>query len=573
VLPFGKQEEYQQIADDLGRVIVERDTRGTEGNVKRGLEKLAPIVLRPSTTATTIKKSLKVTDGGFNTLFKKFVGHPLAEYIDSVRVLVAMWFLFNTPEISEEDVAFLVGYTSEKAFANRYKTFTKRTPAEDCLAVRAAAAILERLDTELDTAELSPEERRGMRLLAREVRRRGGRMKTDEPGVGTTASVLAVQPLAVHFHGGQEERDRVERTWQELLGKSREIQTATWRHRIFGLGMGFEVLLEHARREGRQERRRGVEVMQLALLSLEASREDLAEKYRAKHARGIAWRGNLKRLALDLVGAREDLEQAASTAKNDPWTREHPAEAEILWLLGTLLITDCDYPAAERELKRSLRISKTFGDVRGQVRALNKLATAAMYDGRLRQAKAYLEEALELLEERDDAGQRPIVLLTLANVEARRNRFAEAREVLGNLRPFTGPLLENRGMQVLVGWVEAFVTDGEGDKAAAEEGYRRAVQGYEELDEPLLEARARLDLAILLEDQGRSEEAVREAAVLLGVFRAFHIRPETFECLRLLGVSLTRAADRAAALRDLRDALRADPLVEVACPIRRHARG
>ena len=83
-------------------------------------------------------------------------------------------------------------------------------------------------------------------------------------------------------------------------------------------GLVYDVLHELSRTEGRKDRWRGVELAELAVVSLEANREDLGDAFHGALAVGVAWVGNQERLALNPHAAAAHLEKAAGLVAEHP---------------------------------------------------------------------------------------------------------------------------------------------------------------------------------------------------------------------------------------------------------------
>ncbi len=93
--------------------------------------------------------------------------------------------------------------------------------------------------------------------------------------------------------------------WPRLSGLPYESQRLVVQQYVFTSPELFDLLREKSRQEGRRDRQRGIELAELALLSLDVSAAALGERIHELRALGRAWLGNAKRLALDFPGAEE----------------------------------------------------------------------------------------------------------------------------------------------------------------------------------------------------------------------------------------------------------------------------
>ncbi len=119
-----------------------------------------------------------------------------------------------------------------------------------------------------------------------------------------------------------------------VLAAPFEEARATVRH--YGTRALFDSLLERSRREGRQDRRRGVDLARLAVESLDGCADTLDDAVYDLRALGWAWVGNAWRLVPDLRRAEEAFSQAGASWRAPREKKDSQIEAQIWDLKASL---------------------------------------------------------------------------------------------------------------------------------------------------------------------------------------------------------------------------------------------
>ncbi|MCP4548007.1 MAG: hypothetical protein GY835_16200, partial [bacterium] len=321
----------------------------------------------------------------------------------------------------------------------------------------------------------------------------------------------------------------------------------------------FDLLREKSRQEGRRDPQRGIEIAELALLSLDASAAALGERIHELRALGLAWVGNARRLALDFPGAEETFEKAmAELALVKDW-KDSVVAGDVYALKGSLRTFQRRFEEALELLARSVTIFEKAGDSYRQTEELMTRAAAAYYAGWSGIAISDLTVALSLVKKLNAKDLSVMVAINLGNALVYSGQFEPALEVVKAVdKRFC--LLVNPLWLQHVKWVEGAAEHGLGNHASAEEKYLAALAGFEDLGQPFYCAFVDLDLAILYAETSRPAAVVRTSAGCLRFFKALTLGRETMMSLRLLKDALERQAVTAAVLRDLRCSLLADPL-------------
>ncbi|MCP4656819.1 MAG: hypothetical protein GY856_15525, partial [bacterium] len=158
--------------------------------------------------------------------------------------------------------------------------------------------------------------------------------------------------------------------WPLLSGLSYRAQREIVARYPFTSPALFDLLRQKSRAEGRRDPERGIELAELAVLSLDVSAEALGERIHELRALGWAWVGNARRLALDFPEAEEAFEEAvAQVALVKDWENSAVA-ADVYAFKGALRIFQWRFKDALELLDASLAIFERVGDRRRQTEEL-----------------------------------------------------------------------------------------------------------------------------------------------------------------------------------------------------------
>jgi tetratricopeptide (TPR) repeat protein len=184
------------------------------------------------------------------------------------------------------------------------------------------------------------------------------------------------------------------------LAARRDVIRAGQRYQLLGLA---EHLCEESRKAGFRDPVRALELAELAIAVAEKLDPRL---YSAKiafeqQAMGHACRGNALRIAGDLLASEHAFQECLLLVEKGPIAS--PPHYEILSLLGSLRIDQCQYREARRVLRRALQGFQGFtGYEVDAAKVLIQLANVEAYDGRPREAIEIFEHAVAILQEADE---------------------------------------------------------------------------------------------------------------------------------------------------------------------------
>ncbi len=360
--------------------------------------------------------------------------------------------------------------------------------------------------------------------------------------------------------GARGDRLQAKGLWWEIRDLPFAEQRRRLRRHLFCSTALFDLLREASRREGRKSRRRGIEVAELALVSLEGTEEVFGERIHDLRALGWACLGRAHRLALDFPAAaaafeRADREWSEPRAQRDPLVL-----AKLCLRKGALRMMRREYVAATRDLDRSCDLFRQSGDERGEALALIQRAAIHGYAGKLGEAVGDLREAAGLIDEDVERELAFAVRGNLANALARAGKTRSAAKELDRARQLNRAIDDPLGTPKL-DWIDGLISERQGDLEAAKRFYLAARATFRDADERRYFALVSVDLMVvhsMQEDWGEIGALASETLPMLGAQR---LHGETLAAVGVLARAVEAEGLSRRLLNEFRDALRQDPLI------------
>ncbi len=506
----------------------------------------------PGLGATKAWSAVGISDHTLSEAFRAATDFTLGRYIKHWRLVVADRMLRMGKGIHPTQVSWSVGISSYHTFAAGYEKLFGEKP--EATYRKAGPPAIDYLEWRRGVyGELGPEEawefhQAWTRLypsVDERLRQHYGQANADEP--------------FFEYDGRRQEQLTAEGVWQKLRALPFEEQKRRVRGIKFHSTAFFDLLREKSREEGRRDRRRGIEVAELALANLEGSVKLFGERIHDLRALGWAWLGNAHVLALDFSAA-----EAAFVESDESWTRlrKHQDQrvlARICNLKGTFRMIQCRYDEGLALVERSRSIFGMMSDAHGEARALIQSASILGYSGRLKESIAALERAIELIDAQQDRYLAFSASTNLANAQVRQGRYGAASRNLSKAREYCEQLDHPAGW-FEIDWVDGDLSEGLGELSQARQLYQRARTGFAEAREGVIVGLLDIDLAFICAQLGKWEEAVEHIAEALPLLANSRFGKETTAALKLLADSLEAGEVRRRVLRDARNLLRQDPI-------------
>ncbi len=306
----------------------------------------------------------------------------------------------------------------------------------------------------------------------------------------------------------------------------------------------FRALLDACRWQTLSDPRRAVSIVELALAVAEVldpaavGGEEVATDLRAK---GYGVLGNARRLASDLPGAREAINEAwrlLEEGTGDPLERAHllSLDASYIRMVG-------EFETAEAALEEALQIYARAGDPHLEGRTLLQMGDAIGYIDPAR-AIVHLRRALGLI----DIGREPRLELCvrhdLAHFLADAGQPAEALDVLDRARPLYKQFQDD-WTQLRLHWLEGRIARALGYLEEAAHILRQVWRGFRERTLHYDFVMASLDLAEAYVAQGHHATAARLTAEVYPILGAWGVHRYTLAAWLMLqqAIELRQAQD------------------------------
>jgi len=558
----GDREHFESLGDSRVAAVLDylrkgpaRSSDATEPSPHRP----CPALFLSGVTAVTAARAGGSNERSVSRQLRAYNGQSLFEYMSALRFETATNWLRAYPQLEVDVIAEWVGLTGWR-LRRLCREWLGQTPTscslpEPPLEPRDPAAWQRVVNGRLPQAD--------QQVLAAYVRAtwpaayEAAMSKLVEPNLASRrdrARVVDRDALAKSVAQGQ--------LWALLSGLSYSAQRELIALYPFTTTAFFDLLRQKSREEGCRDRQRGIELAELALLSLDVSAPALGEKIQELRALGWAWLGNARRLALDFPGAEKDFERAMKElALVEGWADSLVA-AKIYALKAALHIFRRRFKEALKLLDYSLVIFEKVGDQRRLIEGLMTRAAAADYAGCSEAAVSNLEAALGIAKALKDEDFRIKVSVNLGMALVNWNRFEDGASVIKSFGRHVCYQVDPR-LAHLVQWIEGIVQHGLGNPSSAEEKYLAAYAGFEGMGDLFYATFVDLDIAILYAETGKATEVCRIAAAILSFFEALSLSDEALVSLRLLKDTLRSQAVSEAVLRRVRSALRGDPLAAI----------
>lgn len=309
----------------------------------------------------------------------------------------------------------------------------------------------------------------------------------------------------------------------------------------------FEELLERGQQARHDDPRQMVGLAQQALLVAEhLSAERLGPHQVADlRCRALTELGNAWRVSDRLDEAEKTLMHAASLYLQG--TGEPRLGARLFDVQASLDADRRRFEAAGEELDAVYAFHRRQGDDHLAGRALISKGMYAGYGGRTEEAIRLLRRGLARIDAERDPGLAAAALHNQARLLVDAGRFREARTLVWRDRQ----RIEQAGgrvRQLKLRWLEGQIHAGLGELDQAEQALREVKEGFHQADLHYKEALTSLEMATVLLQQGRADEArglVLEAAE---VFNALKVHREALAAVLLLRKAFETQAATAALL-------------------------
>lgn len=351
-------------------------------------------------------------------------------------------------------------------------------------------------------------------------------------------------PVELSMPGYRHERELAETVWQTTRDLPAELLRSVMCRRLrFQSPALFRLLGEKGREIGRQDRKRGVAVVELGVEVLEASADAFGEELHDHLTVGWSWTANQRRLLWDWPGTEEAFGFARAEWEMPRTSRDPLAEAEFRFWEGTFRLYQRRFDEAFESLSRSIELSRRYDNSELLVKALLQRVELARHVDNPQMASDDLHEAMERITDRDDPYLMVTVKMSLIALYMRLDRLEEIPGLFDAVEPLArsvaSPLVD---AQLL--WLKGLVCMRRSELDSAEsllwEAHGRLISQGETGHAAILA----LDLMELFVERGQVAKVRGLIIETLSILETFKLHREVLAAMRLLRSALeTRELD------------------------------
>lgn len=560
--------QTQRILETAAAESVERIRRDRANAPQRLKPLLAYIeehLFDPTLDVNQLKRNCGVRDNSVPIQFHSAVGRPPHGYIEDRRLETACRLLGESPmkiwQISE-----VLGYSSIQVFSRAFSrwsgqrptTYRKKARHRKEVHPEVPLMVEESLEARTEmlrraiAGELSLDEANALILRLRQL------YPEPEPAITIGSSGGSAgygSSLAISSRAPEQDLDGVdfwdakmrletllnteeleasvgEQIWRELQKLSWQQQSVLIRDLRLTTSNLFNLLRTKSRIVGRRDPRRGVQIADLALKSLDAVDEMAIGSGRLAcwKAQGWAWLANARALANDLRGAEQGIsaaERFLQLGERDPL-----AQGDVALFKAALRRDQRRFAEAWELLEQAAELYKQVErqDLVGTV--LIAKATVRYEEGDALGAIPFLQEALVRMDEATDGFLKLALYHNLVTAYAETGQYSQALELLPQTRHLAS--IWGKGYyEIRLRWVEGIILRGRGQFEQAETALVEAREQFTRFGDLIGAALVCLDLAALFYRQNRLPDVERLTATMVPIFGALQQHREAYAALTL----------------------------------------
>jgi len=498
---------------------VERDAEELREPFREVLTCLAKDFANADLNVSVLFRTAGVRGNSARTRFCHHVGQRPSEYLEECRLELALRLMAADPGLTFGVISEHAGYLLESSF---YCAFKRRFDT-------TAGVMRENLKA----GKISVDEALGRHDSAPPFN--AERSSTDP---GRFSTVLDGNTLGSKFRVSQDEDSLFFREVITLVAQQDracfETETLVSRFEFWTPAL-FRWLLKESREGCRGNRRRGLKLAQLAVLSLKRIETRWPpEELRILEIEGLINLGNACRLATEWARAENNFLLAGRRIQS---AKGLPKELEANYFLhyGHLKTYRREFPTSTDFLRKAGLLYQDIRDSDGLALTKSALGYALWLADDLKGALKEYRAAKNHAEEAE--GPKPYLLISiysgLAECYASLEDLRSARVSL-SIAASIADESEGRSPIYTLSWQEGLLEYSSGNIERSQRKLREAKTGFEQSGELCHAALISLDLCRLLLDGGLCEEAQKLVTVTLPIFQTLQLEEESLQALQLL---------------------------------------
>ncbi len=521
----------------------------------------------PALDVNQLKRNCGVRDNSVPIQFHSAVGRPPHGYIEDRRLETACKLLGDST-LKIWQISELLGYSSIQVFSRAFSRWSGQRPTsyrkkarqrkemgesapklEESLTARTetlrralagelsldeANALIARLRQMYPEPDLPPAGHSaggsvGAGMASASISPPMGMGPGDQGSVDLWETKTKLEVLLNEQELNAEQSDQI---WNELQKHSWLEQSALVRDLRLTTPSLFHLLRTRSRLIGREEPRRGVQVADLALKTLDVldSTSLKAQDLSNLKAQGWAWLASARCLANDHRGA----EQAFDTAERflQLGDRDPIIQGDIALFKASLRRDQRRFIEAWELLEQASEFYRRQNRSDLMATVLIAKATVRYEEGDPASSIPFLEEAQGLIDERTDGFIKLSLFHNLVTAYAETGRYSQALELLSQTRELSAKY--GRGYhRIRLRWLEGVILRGRGQFEQAEAALVEARESFTRINDTVTAALVCLDIAQLYYRQNRFGDLEDLAASMVPLFSALQHHREAYVSLQL----------------------------------------
>ncbi|MEO1083729.1 MAG: helix-turn-helix domain-containing protein [Acidobacteriota bacterium] len=534
---------------------IRRDHSKAPQRLKPLLAYIEEHLFDPSLDVNQLKRNCGVRDNSVPIQFHSAVGRPPHGYIEDRRLETACKLLSDS-NIKIWQISELLGYSSIQVFSRAFSRWSGQRPTayrkkarqrkemgetapklEESLIARTET-LRKALAGELSLDEANQLIQRLRAMYPEPARPSSGASANAQAQAAPVASKAEAEQVDLwdtktqlevllndESLGPVESADAVwkamqRHTWQEQSALVRDLRLTT--------SSLFHILRQRSRMVGREDPRRGVQVADLALKSLDVVDSSAVgeEELSRLKAQGWAWLASARCLANDHRGA----EQAFVTAER--FGPSVATQADIALFKASLRRDQRNFDEAWQLLDQASSLYKQAGAEDQLTTVLISRATVRFEEGDAAAAIPFLEEAQGQIDENTEGFLKLALYHNLVSAYSDTGRYSQALELLPQTRELSAKY--GRGHhRIRLRWLEGTILRGRGQFDQAEAALLEARESFTRIEDTVSASMVCLDLAQLLHRQNRFEDLEQLSASMVPLFGALQQHREAYVSLQL----------------------------------------
>ena len=531
---------------------IRRDHTKAPQRLKPLLAYIEEHLFDPSLDVNQLKRNCGVRDNSVPIQFHSAVGRPPHGYIEDRRLETACKLLSDS-SIKIWQISELLGYSSIQVFSRAFSRWSGQRPTAYRKKARqrkemgeAAPKLEESLIARTETlrkalaGELSLDEANQLILRLRAMYPEPERALSQSAAPAMTSVPAATSEaeqvdlwdtktqLEVLLNDEELSSENADAAWKAMQRHSWQDQSALVRDLRLTTTNLFHILRQRSRMVGREDPRRGVQVADLALKSvdvIDSSAVGDQEVSRLK-AQGWAWLASARCLANDHRGA----EQAFSTAER--FGPDTATQADIALFKASLRRDQRNFDESWQLLDQAVALYKQAGATDQLTTVLISRATVRFEEGDAAAAIPFLEEAQGQIDEKTEGFLKLALYHNLVSAYADTGRYSQALELLPQTRELSAKY--GRGHhRIRLRWLEGVILRGRGQFDQAEAALLEARESFTRIEDTVSAAMVCLDLAQLYHRQNRFDDLEQLSASMVPLFGALQQHREAYVSLQL----------------------------------------